>query len=133
MRKALFIGRWQPFHKGHRWLIDQKLKQDIPCIVAIRDIPPDEKNPYTPHETMLMLADAFNGEDVKIIIIDDIESVNYGRGVGYDIIEHVPPDDIERISATEIRNKIKNDDDSWKQMVDPKIINWLENYYGKNK
>ena len=24
---ALFIGRWQPFHEGHQWLIDQKLKQ----------------------------------------------------------------------------------------------------------
>ena len=58
--------------------------------------------------------------------------MNYGRGVGYDIMEHVPPDDIERISATEIRNKIKDNDNSWWKMVDPKIISWLENYYGKN-
>ena len=21
----MFIGRWQPWHKGHRWLIDQRL------------------------------------------------------------------------------------------------------------
>ena len=129
MRRALFIGRWQPFHKGHRWLIDQKLKQGIPCTVAIRDIPPDDKNPYTADETLMMLADAFNGEDVRIIKIDDIESVNYGRGVGYDIIEHVPPDDIERISATEIRDKIKSGDNGWKEMVDPKIIGWLEKHY----
>ena len=132
MKRALFIGRWQPFHKGHRWLVDQKLKEGIPCTVAIRDIEPDEKNPFTVDETMMMLAEAFDGENVKIIKIDDIESVNYGRGVGYDIIEHVPPDDIERISATEIREKIKNGDNSWWRMVDPKIIGWLENYYGKD-
>ena len=36
---------------------------------------------------------------VKVIIIPDIESVNYGRGVGYDIIEHIPPEDIKKISA----------------------------------
>ena len=40
---------------------------------------------------------------VKVIIIPDIESVNYGRGVGYDIIEHVPPSEIGKISATKIR------------------------------
>ena len=39
-------------------------------------------------------------------IIPDIESVNYGRGVGYDIIEHVPPKNIGEISATNIRKKL---------------------------
>ena len=37
------------------------------------------------------------------MIIPDIESVNYGRGVGYEIIEHVPPENIKKISATKIR------------------------------
>ena len=41
-----------------------------------------------------------------MIIIPDIESVNYGRGVGYDIIEHVPPSEIGEISATKIREKL---------------------------
>jgi hypothetical protein len=38
------------------------------------------------------------------MIIPDIESINYGRDVGYEIIEHLPPDDIKEISATKIRN-----------------------------
>ena len=25
MKYSMFIGRWQPWHKGHRWLIDQRL------------------------------------------------------------------------------------------------------------
>jgi len=46
---------------------------------------------------------------VKIIPIPDIESVNYGRGVGYEINEYVPPKDIGKISATKIREALKND------------------------
>ena len=42
-------------------------------------------------------------------IIPDIESVNYGRGVGYEIIEHVPPQEIGEISATSIRSKMRED------------------------
>lgn len=45
---------------------------------------------------------------VRVIIIPDIESVNYGRGVGYDIIEHIPPGDIHDISATKIRKKLRD-------------------------
>ena len=45
-------------------------------------------------------------------IIPDIESVNYGRGVGYDVIYHEPPTNIETISGTAIRNKKMNNDGS---------------------
>ena len=50
-------------------------------------------------------------QDGKVIttIIPDIESVNYGRGVGYDIIEHVPPQQVKEISATKIRAKMRED------------------------
>jgi len=44
---------------------------------------------------------------LKVIIIPDIESINIGRGVGYDIIEHVPPQEIHDISATKIREQMK--------------------------
>ena len=44
---------------------------------------------------------------IKIIIIPDIESINIGRGIGYDVIEHTPPQDIHDISATKIREQMK--------------------------
>jgi hypothetical protein len=44
---------------------------------------------------------------LRIIIIPDIESINIGRGVGYDIIEHTPPQEIHDISATKIREQMK--------------------------
>ncbi len=62
MRSALFLGRWQPFHLGHRWLIDQKLKKGIPCIVAIRDMPPDKNNPLCTDDVYRMLRHVFENE-----------------------------------------------------------------------
>ena len=127
-KRAMFIGRWQPLHNGHKLLISQKLDKGVPVLVAVRDIPPDEKNPFTTEQTIKMLNAAYKNQDVEVISIPDIESVNYGRGVGYEINEYVPPKDIGFISATSIREKIKNNDDSWKDIVDSKIHNMVEEY-----
>jgi nicotinamide mononucleotide adenylyltransferase len=109
---AMFIGRWQPWHAGHRWLIDQQLNQGKKVLIAIRDVEPDEKNPWSPHEVLMNiskeLGDLIIKGVIRIIIIPDIESINFGRGVGYDIIEHVPPAEIAEISATKIRENAKN-------------------------
>ena len=110
MKYSMFIGRWQPWHNGHRWLIDQRLNEGKNILICIREISKDDKNPYDPLDVKTNiekeLEDLVNNNRVKVIIIPDIESVNYGRGVGYDIIEHVPPDDIGKISATKIRKKL---------------------------
>lgn len=110
MKYSMFIGRWQPWHEGHRWLIDQRLKENKNILICIREVSKDDKNPYNPLDVKKNiekhLSDLISQSRVKVIIIPDIESVNYGRGVGYDIIEHVPPKQIEKISATKIRKKI---------------------------
>lgn len=108
---AMFIGRWQPWHGGHRWLIDQALEEGKNVLLCIRDVTPDEKNPWTAHEVMLNLfyelKELVEAKRLKIIVIPDIESINIGRGIGYDVIEHVPPQDIHDISATKIREQMK--------------------------
>jgi cytidyltransferase-like protein len=132
-KRAMFVGRWQPLHNGHKWLIGQKLAGGTPVLIAVRDIPPDDKNPFTTAETVDMLTTAYADEDVVVIVIPDIESINYGRGVGYEINEYVPPADIGYISATKIRNCIQNNDSSWKSNVDPKIQNLVELYLRKQR
>ena len=108
---AMFIGRWQPWHDGHRWLIDQQLNQGKKVLLCIRDVPKDEKNPWTAHEIMSMLSEELHDliieSKIRLMIIPDIESINFGRGVGYDVIEHVPPQEVHDISATKIREKLK--------------------------
>ena len=107
MKYSMFIGRWQPWHDGHRWLINQRLGEGKNVLICVREVSKDDNNPYNPVEVKenveKELKDLIDTEKVKVIIIPDIESVNYGRGVGYDIIEHVPPKDIGEISATKIR------------------------------
>ena len=110
---AMFICRWQPWHDGHRWLIDQALNEDKKVLLCVRDVPVSESNPWTADQILLNLADSLKDlieqGHVKIMKIPDIESVNIGRGVGYDVIEHVPPQEIHDISATKIREQMKQE------------------------
>lgn len=127
---AIFIGRFQPYHYGHIELIEQKLKKNSPVLIMVRDIKPDEKNPFTTEQTVSMIEKYHKskGDDVRVMIIPDIESVNFGRGVGYEINEYIPPKDIGGISATGIRNCIKNMDEYWRKLVDPIIQEDVYNY-----
>ena len=104
---ALYIGRWQNWHKGHQWLIDQQFNQGKNVWVAIRDVPQDENNPKSAQqvfdELKVALNDYLQTGRLLISVIPDIESVNYGRGVGYDVIYHEPPGDVASISGTAIR------------------------------
>jgi hypothetical protein len=106
---AMFIGRWQTWHKGHEWLINQQLEKGKDVWVAIRDVPEDENNPKSAYKVMMdLIEEPFfqeNIDKILVSIIPDIESVNYGRGVGYEVIYHEPPKEIEQISGTAIRQK----------------------------
>jgi phosphopantetheine adenylyltransferase len=104
---ALYIGRWQNWHKGHEWLINQQLEKGKNVWVAIRDVQQDENNPKSAQQILRELThEPFffqNTDKILLSIIPDIESVNYGRGVGYDVLYHEPPTEIAEISGTKIR------------------------------
>jgi hypothetical protein len=125
---ALYIGRWQTWHKGHEWLINQQLEKGKTVWVAIRDVPQDENNPKTAQEVLKELSNepffTNNFDKILLSIIPDIESVNYGRAVGYEVIYHEPPKEIEKISGTSIRKKyIDSNGDEIVYIVDsPKDI-----------
>lgn len=110
---SLFIGRWQPLHEGHKQLFRQVINEGGKVCVAIRDVENSEKNPFTTNEVMLNIFEQMKPEvesgKLKVIVIPDICSVEFGRGVGYDIIEHIPPQEVADISATKIREQMKAD------------------------
>jgi nicotinamide mononucleotide adenylyltransferase len=132
MKYHAYIGRWQSPHMGHRWLIDRNLAEGKPVLIMIRDVPTDENNPFTASEVYDMLDIAFRQEVtnglVSLQIIPDIASVNYGRGVGYDVICHeaAAPAHVKRVSATEIRRQIRAGEEGWREMVMPGVAETLE-------
>ena len=108
---AMFVGRWQPLHKGHQELFKRAMDEGKNVLICIRDIQPDEKNPYSADQVRENISDFYSKEceegKVKVMVIPDICSIEFGRGVGYDIIEHIPPQEIHDISATKIREELK--------------------------
>lgn len=108
---AMFVGRWQPLHKGHQSLFKQAMDEGKNVLICIRDVQPDEKNPFSAEEVKNNITEFYSQECesgmIKVMIIPDICSIEFGRGVGYDIIERIPPQEIGEISATKIREEMK--------------------------
>ena len=110
---AMFIGRWQPLHSGHQALFQEALNDGKNLLICIRDGEVNEKNPFTAEEVKKTIEDTYvllvNSGIVKVMVIPDICSVEFGRGVGYDIIEHIPPIEIADVSATKIREQMRKE------------------------
>ncbi len=102
---AMFPGRYRPFHEGHRWLINQKLKQGFPVWIAVRDTITDEDAPYSTKNVINHIKDWYMGKDVIVTAIPDIESINYGREVDYEINEYVPPEEIYNSIIAKIQER----------------------------
>ncbi|HWB34093.1 MAG TPA: adenylyl-sulfate kinase [Candidatus Paceibacterota bacterium] len=102
---SLFVGRWQPFHEGHKKLIETVLRQDKPVVIAIRDTPMSASNPYTIAEREEKIREALRAYEplVSIIVIPDIDEICYGRDVGYAIRRIELDAETEKISGTKIR------------------------------
>ena len=108
MKYSLFIGKWQPFHKGHKWLIEERLKLGKNILIGIREI----ENPlYSSSEIKMQVFELFPDEvnvgTIDFVEMPDIESINYGRDVGYKIEKEALEPEIERISASNIRKTAK--------------------------
>lgn len=110
---AMFVGRWQPLHKGHQELFEQALDSGKNVLICIRDVKPDEKNPFTANQVKDNIENHYalfvESQIIKVMVIPDICSIEFGRGVGYDIIEHIPPTEIAEISATKVREQMRKE------------------------
>src|ERR1043165_475024 len=107
---ALFIGRYQPFHDGHKALIEEGLRRVGQVCIAVRETHgTDEKNPFDFHSVKQRIETAmapYRGR-VMIVRLPNITNVYYGRDVGYKIERLVLDEGTEQISATNIRKLMK--------------------------
>jgi adenylylsulfate kinase len=107
---AIFMGRFQPFHDGHKACIDKILKTHDKVTIIVRNGKRNDNNPYSFEEVVDMIEKAYAGLQYRIDILavsdpDYDMTFYYGRKVGYNIKKISMPEEIERISATEIRKE----------------------------
>ena len=115
------LGRWQPWHQGHQELFKRCVAKTGQVIIQVRDVQGSsggngqEDNPFD-WETVCknieegLSRDGFKkGVDYEIMLVPNIVNISYGRGVGYVFEEEVFEDSITSISATKIREKLRQD------------------------
>ena len=108
---AQMLGRWQPWHGGHQALFEEIVKKTGQVNIMVRDVEGIGDNPFN-FETVkknieIALKDFKNR--IKISLVPNITNICYGRGVGYKIEEIVLSQDIQEISATKIRKKMREE------------------------
>ena len=112
------LGRFQPWHKGHTELFKIALKKTGQVAILIRHMTVDKNNPYTSGQVGEMIQFALNEEsfvynqDYIIINMPNITNITYGRDVGYSITQHHLDEEIENISATKIRQQMRENNGS---------------------
>lgn len=105
MSRSLFIGRWQPFHEGHKALVGKVLDEGGQVLIAVRDTPISVKNPYNALDRVKRIQEIYgDNPNVDVIVIPDIKEVCYGRDVGWGVRRIRLTDQIEEVSATKIRD-----------------------------
>ena len=103
---ALFIGRYQPFHDGHKNLIVEGLRRVGQVCIAVRDT--DTKNPFGFEYVRARIEHALREYEGRFLVValPNITDVLYGRDVGYKV-ERIELDGaIEAISATDMRARL---------------------------
>lgn len=73
MKVSFVIGRFQPFHNGHKYLIDQAFKQSDIVIVFIGSVQESRtfKNPYTFEQRRAMILDTYSDKAIKVVPLLD--------------------------------------------------------------
>ena len=109
---AQMLGRWQPFHDGHYALFEEIIKKTGQVCIQIRDVQGVDDNPFDFETVKKKIEDRLNpkyeGRCTRVLV-PNITNICYGRGVGYKIEEIVLDEETQKISATKIRAKMRED------------------------
>ena len=109
---AQMLGRWQPFHDGHYALFEEIIKKTGQVCIQVRDVQGVDDNPFNFEDIKSKIEEKLNSKyknRFKIVLVPNITNICYGRVVGYKIEEIVLPENIQKISATKIRKKMRDE------------------------
>ena len=112
------LGRWQPWHPGHRALFERCVEKTGQVVIQIRDVAGasggkgQDDNPFdfehAKQNIVKDLSDKYTlGQEYIIQQVPNIVNITYGRGVGYVLEQETFDDSIHDISATKIRARMR--------------------------
>ena len=99
-------------HDGHYALFEEIVKKTGQVCIQIRDVQGVDDNPFDFDTVKKNIEDRLNPKydgRFKIMLVPNITNISYGRGVGYKIEEVVLSEEIQKISATKIRAKMREE------------------------
>jgi len=101
------LGRWQPWHEGHRALFERAVAKTGQVVIQIRDCQGWQgSNPFAIEQVKSFirrdLDPLFQGQ-YEIQVVPNVVNITYGRDVGYKIEQEVFNEGVHAISATKIR------------------------------
>ena len=109
---AQMLGRWQQFHDGHYALFKEIIKKTGQVCIQIRDVQGVDDNPFDYESVKKKIEERLNPEfegKFKVMLVPNITNICYGRGVGYKFDEIELSKEIQEISATKIRAKLREE------------------------
>jgi hypothetical protein len=120
------LGRWQPWHDGHTALFKKALLETGQVAIQVRNVggivgkdagggrtAAQDDNPFDVDTVFANISEALakegfvENEDFVIMLVPNIVDISYGRGVGYTFTEHDLGEEIHSISATNIREQLR--------------------------
>ena len=117
------LGRWQPWHDGHQALFKRCFAKTGQVIIQVRDVEGasggigQEDNPFSWKSVCKRIEQSLENDGFKrgieyeIMLVPNIVNITYGRGVGYVFEEEVFDKTTTKISATQIRKKLRDKGD----------------------
>lgn len=167
---AFIVSRFQPFHNGHKSLVDKMLRESKNCTIVLGSAQESRttKNPFTEEERIFMIRNVYgNKKNLNIFFVDDIpnnnewykyilkniedKSHNFGKPDAFycggkeegdwfdkgelkiETLDRIKQNNLLNISGTEIRDMIRNKDLSWKKFIPKENIDFIEEFFQKNK
>ena len=107
---TLLLGRYQPWHEGHRALFERAIAKTGQVVIQIRDCQGwNGTNPFAVEQVKGFIKrdlDPLYQGQYEIQVVPNITNITYGRDVGYTITQETFDDATHSISATKIRKEL---------------------------
>jgi nicotinamide-nucleotide adenylyltransferase len=156
--KALLLGRFQPFHKGHMKVVTDIVKDAEYLVIAVGSAQYSHslENPFTSGERYTMITRTLKSEGIEnyhIVTVEDLH--RYAVWVSH-VVAHAPKFDVvyahnplsirlfkeagfkvvelelfepEKYSGTEIRRRMMEGEE-WKSLVPQEVSEVIEEIHG---